>query len=61
MQSTLDIQSTLDMSHSSAARPLSRNVLELQRAKTTTSALQLEVRLQAALVDQVPQNHGIIE
>jgi hypothetical protein len=35
-------------------------VLELQHAKTTTCAWQLEAQLEAAPVEQFPENHAIV-
>jgi hypothetical protein len=37
------------------------SVLEFRRAETTTFISQLEAHLQAVLVQQLPDNHGIIE
>jgi hypothetical protein len=62
MQSALHVQSTfLDTSRSTTAGHLLHSALELRRTETTTSASQLEAHLQAAPVEQFPQNHDIIE
>jgi hypothetical protein len=62
MQSALHVQSNfLDMSRSTTAGYLPHSPLELRRAETTTSTSQLEAHLQAALVEQFPENHDIVE
>jgi hypothetical protein len=61
MQSAFDIKFTfLDMSRSTTAGHLHR-VLELRRAETTTSAAQLHSYLQAAPVEELPENRYILE
>jgi hypothetical protein len=49
------------MSHSTTAGHLSHSALQLRRAETTTSASQLEAHLQAAPVEQFPENHDTVE
>jgi hypothetical protein len=44
-----------------AARCLPHSVPELHHAETTTTASQLETHLQAAPVEQFPENHDIID
>jgi hypothetical protein len=62
MQSALDVQSTfLDMSRPTTADNLPHSALELRRAETTISASQLEAHLQAASVEQLTENHDIVE
>jgi hypothetical protein len=62
MQSALHVQPTfLDMSCSTTAGHLPHSALELRHAETTTSASQLEAHLQAAPVEQFPENHNIVE
>jgi hypothetical protein len=62
MQSALHVQSTfLDISRSTTAGHLPHSALDLRSAETTTSASQLEAHLQAAPVEQFPENHGITE
>jgi hypothetical protein len=58
MQLDFDIQFTfLDMLCSTTARH-PHSALELHHAETTTSTSQLEVHLQAALVQHFPENQG---
>jgi hypothetical protein len=53
MQLSLTVQSTfLDMSRSTTAGNIPHNALELPRAETTTSALQLEAGIRAAPIEQ---------
>jgi hypothetical protein len=62
MQSTPHVQSTfLSMSRSTTAGHLPHSALEFRRAETTISASQLEAHLQAAPVEQFPENHDIVE
>jgi hypothetical protein len=62
MHSTLDVQSTfLNMLLSVTARRLPHSVLELHHGETTTTASQLETHLQAAPVEQFPENHHHID
>jgi hypothetical protein len=62
MQSALDSQSSfLNTSRSTTAGRLSHSALQLRRPETTTSSSQLEAPPQAAPVEQVPQNRGIVE
>jgi hypothetical protein len=62
MQLALSIQSTFqDMSCSTTARHLPHCALELHHVETTTSASQLEAHLQAAPVEQFPENQYIVE
>jgi hypothetical protein len=61
MQSSLDAHSTfLDISPSTTADQLPHCAVELRRAETTTSASQLEAHLQAAPVEQFPENRDIV-
>jgi hypothetical protein len=62
MLSALHVQSTfLDMSHSITAGHLPHSALEPRFAETTTSASHLEAHLQVAPVEQLPENHDIVE
>jgi hypothetical protein len=62
MQSAFDIKFTfLDMSRSTIAGHLPHRALELRRAGTTTSAAQLQTYLQAAPVEQLPENRHFLE
>jgi hypothetical protein len=62
MQSALHVNSTyLDMSRSTTTGHIPHSALELRRAVTTSSASQLEAHLQAAPVEQFPENHDIVE
>jgi hypothetical protein len=51
----------LDVSRSTTAGHPPHSELELRRSATTTSASQLEAHLQAAPVEQFPENHSIAE
>jgi hypothetical protein len=62
MQSALDIQYTfMNTSRSVIAEHLPHSALELRRAEIIASASQLAVHLQAAPVEQFPENHDIVE
>jgi hypothetical protein len=62
MQLALSIQCTFqDMSCSTTTKHLPHCALELLHAETTTFASQLEAHLQAAPVEQFPENQYIIE
>jgi hypothetical protein len=49
------------MLRSTTAELLPHIALELRRIETTTSASQIEAYLQAASVEQYPENHDITE
>jgi hypothetical protein len=58
MQSALHFQSTfLDMSRSATDGHLPHSALELRRTETAISASQLKAHLQAAPVEQFPENY----
>jgi hypothetical protein len=62
MESVHDVQSSfLDMQHSTTAGHLPLSVLELSSSETWTSASQLEVLLQATLIEEFVGNYYIFE
>jgi hypothetical protein len=62
MKLALDVQSAfLGMSLSNTDIFLPHIVLEPRRAEATTAASYLEAQLQAAMVEQLPENHKNIE
>lgn len=62
MQLAPDVQSTfLGVLLSAVTKHHLCSALELLHAETTTSTSQLEAHIQAALVEQLPENHDIIE
>jgi hypothetical protein len=59
---TIDFQSSfLDMSHSTIAGHLPHSMPKLHHAETATSATQVEAHLQAAKIQQFPENHNVVE
>lgn len=62
MKSVLHVRSTfLDKLCSTTAGQLPHGVLEHCHPEITTSASQVEACLQAALAEQLPENHNIVD